>query len=131
MVRSGDSGVEQAIANFGIWESETVGIPNPVSFDPVTMTEGVDERLLAELSLEEAEYIKDRVFKSVGYVPSRREAVSTYGFDAPADADWEGTATVEVSKTESSADGIFMHTIHYPDGREEFFIATSDYKIPE
>lgn len=102
---------------------------SPLNFSPLSFSSGFDEREYDELSPEEKDFIKQEMFSGIGFNPEQARIISTYTYEGPADSKGHGIVEVTVYETARSEDGMFLHVAKFPDGREEFFIASSEYRL--
>ncbi len=99
-----------------------------LSLSPFALTTGFDEREFGELTPEEQNFIKGKVFEELDFHPDAKP-ISDYSYAGPELSKGRGEAKVSVYATKRSDEGIFLHIAKYPDGQEEIFIASKDYRL--
>lgn len=114
-------GIRDALDNF-----ELFGM---VNVSPLSISEGKDERTFLDLSPEEQDFIKNTLFREIGFDPQNPESVGGYRTKAPKGAGWQGEADVRVYRTGREDEGMFLHEIHYPDEKVDYIIAPSDFQL--
>lgn len=122
--------ISEQLENFEVLFGATDENPeSPLNLSPVSFSNGFDEREYDELSPQEQDFIKHEIFSALGFRPEEAQVVSKYDYEGPGDSKGQGTAEVTVHETERSNEGMFLHIAKYPDGREELFIASSEYRL--
>lgn len=122
--------ISEQLENFEVLFGATDENPeSPLNFSPSSFSSGFDEREYDELSPQERDFIKQGMFSGLGFDPEKSQVVSNYSYEGPVDSKGRGVAEVKVYATERSDEGMFLHIAKYPDGREEFFVASSEYRL--
>lgn len=102
---------------------------SPINVAPASLVEG-ETRGLPELTTEEQNFIKGVLFREIGFEPANPTLIGNYDMDAPEGANWQGAAVVRVYQTAYSADrDMFLHEIHFPDGKVDFIVAPQDFRL--
>lgn len=114
-------GIRDALDNF-----ELFGV---VNVSPLSISGGKDERTFLDLSNKEQDFIKDTLFREIGFDPQNPESVTSYTTQAPEGAEWQGKADVRVYRTGREEEGMFLHEIHYPDKKADYIIAPPDFQL--
>lgn len=114
-------GIRDALDNF-----ELFGV---VNVSPLSVSGGEDERTFLDLSQEEQDFIRDILFREIGFDSQNPESVGSYTTKAPEGVEWQGEARVKVCKTARSEEGMFLHEIHYPDNKIDYIIAPPDFQL--
>ena len=122
--------IDEQLESFEVLFGATDENPeSALNFSPLSFSSGYDEREYDELSPEEKDFIKQAMFSGIGFNPEDAQIVSTYKYDGPEGSKGYGAAEVTVYETIRSDEGMFLHMATYPDGREELFVASKDYRL--
>lgn len=123
-------GIGEQLENFEFLFGATDENPeSALNFSPFSFANGFDEREYDELSPQEKDFIKQAMFSGLGFDPEKPQAISSYSYEGPADSKGHGVSEVTIYETSRSDEGMFLHIAKYPDGREEFFVASSEYQL--
>jgi hypothetical protein len=135
-------GIQDAFENYELFYAPSRDeVYGPLSFSPISLTEGEDEREFIELSPAEQDFVTKQFFAHLG-IEGDMEKVGEYEYEAPVPSTepddsgkvypqtWEGTTKVTIYKTGLSAsEDKFLHEISFPDGKRDYAVSTEDYRL--
>ncbi len=117
-------GIEMTLENFELFETA-------ITFDPISLTEGKDERVFDQLNGSERLWINRELFRIYSIRLDNAKFVDGYQFSAPEEASWKGVAKVRILEIlRSKLENLYLHEITRPGTKEvEYMIATKDFRL--
>lgn len=100
-----------------------------INISPHSISDHLDERDFQDLTPEEQDFVKRTVFSTLETNPNSQTPEREYQMPSEPEQIWDGIAVVRVFKTSRSDEDIYLHEIHFPDGKMEYAIAPLNREI--